>query len=84
MNIKLTKWLREAEINIDEIIKILQDNKPLRSMEVFRKLKKIDTSMDCKFAQFSKLLCGVLPQKRMVKVISTSDGVFYTVNKHKK
>ncbi len=81
MNIKLTKWLREAEINIDEIIKILQNNKPLRSMEVFHKLKEIDVSVDYKFAQFSKLLCSVLPQKGIIKRASIQDGIFYTISK---
>ncbi len=84
MNIKLTKWLRDAEISIDKIIKILQDNKPLRSMEVFHKLKEIDVSVDYKFAQFSKLLCGVLPQEGIIKIISTQNGQFYTFNECEK
>ncbi len=54
-------------------------------MEVFRKLKEIDASMDCKFAQFSKLLCGVLPREGIVKIISTqNDGQFYTFNECEK
>jgi hypothetical protein len=75
----LTKWLESANINIVELIGILQHNKPLRSIEIFDKLKKKDPLLDQKFAQFSKILCDVLPREGLVDIITTKDGVFYSI-----
>jgi hypothetical protein len=79
-NVVLTKWLESANINIVELIGILQHNKPLRSMEIFDKLKKKDPLLDQKFAQFSKILCSVLPREGLVDIITTKDGTFYTIS----
>ncbi len=78
-NVVLTSWLESANINIIELIGILQHNKPLRSMEVFDKLKKKDLLLDQKFAQFSKILCDVLPREGLVDIITIKNGVFYTI-----
>ncbi len=84
-NIVLTSWLEDANINIDDIIKILKINKSLSSMEIFCKMKEMDSSVEQKFAQFSKLLCDVLPREKIVYISKQMDGSsLYTIPKIKK
>ena len=69
-NINLTDWIQNANISIENIIEILRANKkPMSSMEVFKKLKEVDTSIEQKFAQFSKLFCTILVREKVIKII---------------
>ncbi|MEA3322893.1 MAG: hypothetical protein U9Q12_01600 [Patescibacteria group bacterium] len=74
----LPQWLKV--INVYEIIEILQhSNKPITSMEVYRRLVAKNPSHQQHFVAFSKLLCSFLPKHGIVEMISGNDGLLYAV-----